>query len=285
MMQTRWLITGMVVGSVLAWANDAPQVQSTGGRIAFAWHKDGHVMRAQLSAAPGRLIGSADACYGESNSIVIAWEESPVDGADTGIHAQKLSALGTPQWGPAGIVVNDFRGHQRAPRVAAVPGGAAIVWQSDSAGAQNNNIWCQCILNNGRARWETPAAVCAARGDQRAPAIAADQDMGVVIAWEDYRRGHADIYAQRIDADGAPLGPEDGVAIEDAPGDQRNPRFVHGSDGTLLLVWDDYRPGFSAPVQVQSDLTHLPVPEPGVAAVIVGMLLQHVRVRRAAYVR
>lgn len=261
-MQTRWLITAMLAGSLLAWADEAPRVQSAGSRIVLAWQADGQPVRAQLLAAPGRVIGSADACYGDSNSIIVVWEESPADGSDTDIHAQKFSAAGTPLWGAAGIVVNDFRGHQRAPRVAAVPGGVVIVWQSDSAGPRNNNIWCQHILNDGRARWATPAAVCTARGDQRAPAIAADQDMGVVIAWEDYRKGHADIYAQRIDADGAPLGSEDGVAIEDAPGDQRNPRFARASHEALMLVWDDYRPGFSAPVQVQSDLTHLPVPEP-----------------------
>lgn len=267
------LVIAVATLSVLVWAEKAPRVDSTGARVTVTWQEHGRNMHAELRAAPGRLMGKADACCSASNSVIVVWEESPADGSDTDVYAQKFTAAGAPQWGPSGIVVNDFRGHQRAPRVAPVPGGAVIVWQSDSAGPQNNNIWCQYILNDGRARWQTPAAVCTARGDQRAPAIAADQDMGVVIAWEDYRKGQADIYAQRIDLDGAPLGSEDGVAIEDAPGDQRNPRFVRGTDGALVLVWDDYRPGFSAPVQVQSDLTHLPIPEPaavvGIAALLV----------------
>lgn len=266
------LVIAAATLSVVAWAEKAPHVDRTGARVTVTWQSRGRDVQAELRAAPGRLIGSADACWSESNSVIVVWEESPSDGSDTGIYAQQFDAAGLPQWGPSGIVVNDFRGHQRAPRVAAVPGGAVIVWQSDSAGPQNNNIWCQYILKDGRARWQTPAAVCTARGDQRAPAIAADQDMGVVIAWEDYRKGQADIYAQRIDLDGAPLGSEDGVAIEDAPGDQRNPRFVRGTDGALVLVWDDYRPGFSAPVQVQSDLTHLPIPEPAAIAVIAALL-------------
>lgn len=259
--------------SVLAWAEPTLHVESTGARVVVRWHQDGRGVQRELRAAPGRLIGGADACWSERHSVIVVWEESPADGSDTGIYAQRFDAGGAPQWGPTGIVVNDFRGHQRAPRVAAVPGGAVIVWQSDSAGPQNNNIWCQYILHDGRARWQTPAAVCTARGDQRAPAIATDLDMGVVIAWEDYRKGHADIYAQRIDLDGAPLGSEDGVAIEDAPGDQANPRFIRGADGALVLVWDNYRPGFSAPVQVQSDLTHLPIPEPAAAVGIAVLLM------------
>lgn len=268
----RLLVIAVATLSVLAKAEKAPRVESTGARITVKWQQRGRDVQVELPAAPGRLIGSADACCSESNSVIVVWEESPADGSDTGVYAQKFSAAGAPQWGPSGIVVNDFRGHQRAPRATPVAGGVVIVWQSDSAGPHNNNIWCQYILTDGRARWQTPAAVCTARGDQRAPVIAADQDVGVVIAWEDYRKGHADIYAQRIDLGGAPLGSEDGVAIEDAPGDQRNPRFIRGADGALVLAWDDYRPGFSAPVQVQSDLTHLPIPEPAAAVVIAALL-------------
>jgi len=261
------------------YAGQEPRVQSTGARIVLQWRDGDRAVQTTLTAAPGRIFGRADAVTTPGNGVFVVWEESPADGSDTDVHAQHFSTDGQALWGPAGIVINNFRGHQRAPRLAPVPQGAVIVWQSDSAGAHNNNIWCQYVRHDGRAVWETPAAVCTARGQQLRPAIAADPDLGVIIAWEDYRHGNADIYAQRIDLDGAPLGPEDGAAIEDARTDQKNPRFANGPDGTLLIVWDDYRPGFAAPVQVQSDLTHLPVPEPA-CVLLAALFVLYLRRRR-----
>ncbi|MCX7847134.1 MAG: hypothetical protein N2595_03780 [bacterium] len=276
--------TFALVTDALAVTNLSLLTHSSPSRISVSWFPRNRPVTALITAPPTRSIGAAHAVLLLNSNIVVAWEEAPLNRSDTDIHAQMFSPSGQPLWGPSGIVVNNFRGHQRSPRVTALPDASiVVVWQSDSAGPHNNNIWCQLILPNGRLRWDTPAPVCTARGDQCAPVIATDQDTGVLIAWEDYRHGNADIYAQRIDLDGAPLGPEDGVPIEDAPGDQRNPRFVTSQTGSLLLLWDDYRPGFATPVQVQSDLTHLPIPEPDFSLAL--FLLFISRCRTSARVR
>src|SRR3990167_6172905 len=48
----------------------------------------------------------------------------------------------------------------------------------------------------------------------------------LIIAWEDTRNVHFDIYAQRIDAHGNVLWKKDGVSICSAPENQNRPRIV-----------------------------------------------------------
>jgi hypothetical protein len=220
-------------------------------------------------------IGQYDWRGDASGAVVAVWEECSADGTDSNIRAQLFDAAGRPVW-PArdGIIVNDFRGRQTAPRVAGnARDGFYVVWQSDSAGKNNMNIWCQRITPAGQLAWSAPAAVCTDAALQRQPAVAVEQDGAALIAWVDYRHGNADIYGQRIEADGAPLLTEDGVAIERAPGDQTHVRFGGAQPQALTIAWDDHREGFSAPVRVETDVSRLPIPEPTVMALLLGVAL------------
>jgi|GEM_PF-1770802 len=215
-------------------------------------------------SAPAGAIGQYDWQCDASGTVVVVWEDRTSDGSDSNIRAQLFDAAGAPCWGTTtGIRVNDFRGLQTAPRVAGtLRDGYYVVWQSDSAGGQNLNVWGQRITSAGQLAWRAPAAVCTDPAMQTQPAVAVDQDGAALVAWVDYRHGNADIYGQRIEADGAPLLNEDGVAVELAPGDQTNVRFVGGQAHELTITWDDHRVGFAAPVRVETDVSRLPIPEP-----------------------
>ncbi len=63
-------------------------------------------------------------------------------------------------------------------------------------------------------------AVCTASGDQQVPLITSDGSGGAIITWYDNRSGNRDIYAQRVNSDGAAQWTADGVAICTASGDQ-----------------------------------------------------------------
>jgi len=215
-------------------------------------------------SATADTIGQYDWQGDASGTVVVVWEDCHSDGSDSDIRAQLFDAAGRPCWGTTqGVSVNEFRGLQTAPRVAGTArDGFYVVWQSDSAGGQNLNIWCQRMTAAGQAAWSAPAAVCTDPTMQTQPAVAVDQDGAALVAWVDYRHGNADIYGQRIEADGAPLLNEDGVAVELAPGDQTNVRFVGGQAHELTITWDDHRVGFATPVRVETDVSRLPIPEP-----------------------
>ncbi len=195
---------------------------------------------------------------------LVVWEENSGNSKDTDIIAQKFSAGGVKLWGENNIPITIFRGNQNNPKVVPLPdGGAYVIWQSDSVGENNINLWCQRLLPNGNKAWKTSASVCVASGNQINPSVTKDSDENLLIVWEDYRSGNADIYGQRIGPDGSPLGVEGGVAIEIAPGNQTDVQFKLDSAGApASIFWNNNRSGFSEPIRIETDLSLLPIPEP-----------------------
>jgi hypothetical protein len=215
-----------------------------------------------IAAQRGSYISTYDWCMTPASNLLVVWEETLQDNTDSDIYALLYRPDGGLVWRTP---VNRFRGKQKNPKAVALPDNSVmIVWQSDSAGAQNNNIWAQRILHNGLPLWKTPVPVCAYTGNQVHPALALDLDGSVIVAWEDFRDGHADIYGQRIELDGSPVGPEDGVSIEAAPGDQKDIQFMYSSGKKATsIMWNDYSSGLATPVQVEIDIERIPIPEPG----------------------
>ena len=66
---------------------------------------------------------------------------------------------------------------------------------------------------------------------------------GFVVTWEDYRSGNDyDIYAQRYDASGSPIG-GNFLVSDDASGyDQYYPSAA-ANDSGFMITWEDYRNG------------------------------------------
>src|SRR5262249_18512720 len=63
--------------------------------------------------------------------------------------------------------------------------------------------------------------LCTATGDQNSPTIVSDGAGGTIVAWQDFRGGaNTDIYAQRVNAAGAPQWSLNGAALCIAAGNQ-----------------------------------------------------------------
>lgn len=97
------------------------------------------------------------------------------------------------------------------------------------------------------AQWETDAAVnnplCIQTNDQKNVAIVSDGKGGIISVWEDYRNSTsaADIYAQRIDANGTIKWTLNGVSICSNAANQTNPVIISDTVGGAIIVWEDYR--------------------------------------------
>src|SRR5262249_51458747 len=96
-----------------------------------------------------------------------------------------------------------------APLALAVPTQALAAWPHDP--------------NNGNV------ALSRAANDQISPTIVSDGAGGAIVTWEDRRSSGGDIYAQRVNAAGAPQWTSDGVALCTAANNQQSPTIV--SDG------------------------------------------------------
>ena len=243
-------------------------------KLSAGWNINKKRVNVEIKAKQKHVIDKADYGITTGGNLIFVWAERAKNSNDNDIYAQMFFLDGTKIWNADRLPINVFRGNQTYPKVVTAPdGGFFVVWQSNSAGQNNINVWCQRFSQDGKAVWITPVPVCAFSGNQIKPVITIDIDESLLIAWEDYRRGNADIYGQRIELDGSFTGPEDGAVIDESSGDQTDVKFKFSDKGQpTALSWKSKRDGFLKPVTVETDISKMPIPEPGIYFLLIPAL-------------
>jgi FlgD Ig-like domain len=177
-----------------------------------------------------------------SGGAVISWQDLR-SGAGYDIYAQAVTSGGTLRWAPAGVAVCTATGSQILEVITTDTAGGAIVAWRDSRGA-SADVYAQRLSSAGAPLW-TPdgVAVCTATGQQNDVSIVHDGQGGAFLAWRDPRNGNWDIYAQALNAAGAPRWAPDGVVVSNAVLDQIEPAISYDGNFGLLVVWQDARNG------------------------------------------
>jgi hypothetical protein len=123
-------------------------------------------------------------------------------------------------------------------------GGMFIAWVDGRNTATTGNdifvirVLASGVIAPGFAAGGNP--VCLATGAQSNPAMVEDGQGGVVITWTDARNtatNNNDVYAQRINALGAPLWAENGVAIIETAVNESVPAITLISGLEVAIVW------------------------------------------------
>ncbi|MGP8321957.1 MAG: FlgD immunoglobulin-like domain containing protein [Methanosarcinaceae archaeon] len=73
------------------------------------------------------------------------------------------------------------------------------------------------------------------------PDVAMDNLGNFVIVWEDYRNGESDIFSQRFQANGDPVGVNIKVNDDAPDNDNLYPKVAVDGDGNFVVVWEDQR--------------------------------------------
>jgi len=179
--------------------------------------------------------------------VTVVWRtESP---AGMGLRAARLD----PGYSPAGgtVPANHALAEEQASvgnaSVVATRGGKMFVawasWPGGGAGGEAT-LHLQRLGADGVPDPAWPAGgalVCASALGRGAPRVVAQADSGAILAWEDFRSGSSDIYAQRIAASGAIAAgwTANGVAVCVGEGEQYAPSLMEdGADG-VLATWAD----------------------------------------------
>ena len=155
-----------------------------------------------------------------------------------------LAATALPvlaQWVEDGLLICDESSEQYYVRT--VPdgeGGAIVAWRDFRNG--NFDIYAQRVNEFGIPLWTSNGvAVCTYTGNQSSVEMISDGAGGAIITWQDSRNGNPDVYAQRIDASGAPLWTVNGVAICTDPANVGYPLLTTDGAGGAIITWMDYR--------------------------------------------
>lgn len=204
----------------------------------------GYAENVPASNAPAdqtNLVSVSDGVGG----VIEVWQDSRT--GDARIYAQRITLHGyvASGWPAAGLAVAPGPASQTMPAATADgAGGVIVAWRDSRSGT--GDIYAQHVMSDGtiEATWPAPGLpICAAPGEQSAPAIAADRSCGALITWEDYRNGQSDIYAQHVTALGAIAQgwASDGNPVCTQGSYQYLPAIAADGVGGALIAWRDDR--------------------------------------------
>jgi hypothetical protein len=199
---------------------------------------DSSVPIVTASGGQWNLHVSSDA----KNGAFYVWQDRRTGGDK--LYIQRTTPSGIPVWSTGGLPLTSTSGYQYYPQILSDgKGGAFIVWQDNRSGS-DYDIYVQKIDGNGVSNW-TPngVAVCNAIGHQYNPQLVTDGLGGVIVTWQDRRKGQFDILAQRVDSSGQTLWAMNGQLVCNDSTSQINPKITSDHRGGAFIAWEDFRLG------------------------------------------
>jgi len=187
-----------------------------------------------------------------SGNTIITWQDYR-NGLDSDIYVQNIEPNGVVKWDQNGVALCSAPNFQLNPQICSDGAGGAIITWDDERDITNTNVYAQCVNSNGDVMW-TPNGVllCTAINVQDEPQIIDDGMGGAIIAWTDARSGtDIDIYAQKIDSNGAVLWGSDGIILYNASFNQDNPQICSDEAGGAIVTWEDFRSGSDTDIYAQ----------------------------------
>ena len=159
---------------------------------ALLWDPSGVVV-CNANADQESHVARADGFGG----LIVAWTDWR-GGSTSDIYAQRLSSAGTALWAGNGVAVSRFSGNQLSPCLEPDGlGGAVLGWVDYRSG--QSDIHAQHVSADGLATWRTDGTpVCEAASDQVGVAVTHGLAGATILAWQDYRSGTSDIFAQLL---------------------------------------------------------------------------------------
>ena len=257
----QWTANGVVICNA---ANDQGEMEmaadGSGGAI-FVWED---ARTAGILPIYGQKINSAGAVQWTANGIrmnnsdtwqllpkliattsggaILVWYEDR--GADNNIYAQQVSSTGTKMWGTSGVWVCTATGGQWNPCLTTDgAGGAIFAWNDMRTSPPYSDIYAQRLNSAGTPEWTVNGVFVSDPAESQVdPVIVSDGVHGAIIAWKDQRLSNQyDIFAQRVDGDGAPQWLMQGEKVCGALGNQTLVQVVTDGDEGAFLAWVDYR--------------------------------------------
>ncbi len=220
------------------------------GTVAIGWPANGLA----LVTATGHQH-SPQICTDAAGGAYVAWVDERPGVLEADVYATRMLPTGAiaPGWPADGLGVCTASNLQILPSLAADGlGGALLAWVDRRSGGEYD-VFAQRLLDDGTTPWVADGVIAStAPADQTSPEVAPDGAGGAFVAWNDYRAGAADVYAQHLTSGGARAAGwvAGGNAICAAVNAQSAPRIDADGLGGLLVAWEDYRTDAAGDVYV-----------------------------------
>lgn len=210
------LMPDLAGGAFVAWTEDGGDLQpsrliaqhvASDGQTGPGWPAGGLA----VAVGPGSPLHPVMAEDGAGGAL-LAWES--VRGDVAGIESQHVLASGAidPSWPAEGRTMCGVARRPDGPSIVADGSGGAIVTWTERA--IDTNVRAGHVRAGGTldAAWPIDGVLLStAPADQHGPVMVSDGNGGAIVSWEDTRNVDPDLYAQRVQADGALGGDAVGV--------------------------------------------------------------------------
>ena len=185
-------------------------------------------------------------CSDGAGGAIVCWSDTR-NGVER-IYAQRLDSTGAPQWTANGVQTCTAATPQVAAElVSDGAGGAIVAWQDWRSG--QFDVYSQRMSAGGARLWNTfGIGLCFLNGHQSGVSMCSDGAGGAIVSWDDARGATIDVYAQRVNGNGAPQWTSHGVALCTAAGQQYPSRIVPDGAGGAIVAWEDGRDGFGSDI-------------------------------------
>ena len=181
-----------------------------------------------------------------NGGIIVSWWD--FNTTDWNVYAQRINNAGMKVWEtPTPVCI--AKGNQGAPLlISDNKGGGFCIWsdfRNDPNLFTKSQLFVQHLSDDGRTLWKQDGIpICNLSINQQQANCIKDEEGGFIVVWWDDRDIFADIYAQRINAEGNLLWDPNGVPVCTAGGVQQIPNLVTDGNGGAIIYWLDYRDDF-----------------------------------------
>lgn len=190
--------------------------------------------------------------YQNAGNYYLAYETSEFVSSEVELKANKLDINGNRQWGTGVVFCNAVSNQTDLNVITASDGGFIISWRDPRSKATEFDIYIQKLSSAGTVLWaNNGVAVNNERFEQNYQDLYPDNSGGAFLAWTDRRDSiQIDIYAQRIRGNGTAVFQNNGIPICLVPESQFRPELVTDMKGGVIMVWNDFRNGPTAPFNI-----------------------------------
>lgn len=177
-----------------------------------------------------------------AGGAIMAWADARLGPTD--IYAQRVNSAGTVQWAANGLVVSNAPGNQSAPQIVSDGVGGAVIVFADEQISVNDDIYGQRINGAGATQWLGGVSFCTEAGTQSNLELVSDGAGGAIATWQDERANpgvEVDLYAQRVNLNGAALWDYNGVPVCVGAGVPSQFAITTDGQGGAIIAWGDTR--------------------------------------------
>lgn len=244
------LVSDGFFGAIVTWRDDRGSAydiyaRRVSGAGVPQWTVDGVPICTAADDQVGAVIATDDV-----GGAIIAWRDLRAGFAGD-VYAQHVSPGGIVSWAVNGEPVCTAAQEQEDIRIVSDGSGGAIICWLDLRNA-SSDVYAQKMNLSGSPDWTTDGVpVCTDSASQDEPQVVSDGYGGAIIAWNDFRNGNWDLYAQRLDISGTAQWTADGITLCDAPAQQSRMELISDGAGGAIVAWFDFRGGGFSDIYAQ----------------------------------